>query len=48
MPIKPIDIEKLTGKAENIYEAIVIGSRGGDLAKRSAGAADKKEAPAVE
>lgn len=24
MPIKPIDIEKLTGKAENIYEAIVI------------------------
>ena len=24
MPIKPIDIEALTGKAENIYEAIVI------------------------
>src|SRR5689334_13394889 len=24
MPIKPLDIEKLSGKAENIYEAIVI------------------------
>ena len=24
MPIKPIDIDKLTGKAENIYEAIVV------------------------
>ena len=24
MTIKPIDIEKLTGKAENIYEAIVV------------------------
>ena len=24
MPIKPIDIEQLTGKADNIYEAIVV------------------------
>jgi DNA-directed RNA polymerase subunit K/omega len=24
MPIKPIDIEALSGKAENVYEAIVI------------------------
>ncbi|OLD75636.1 MAG: hypothetical protein AUI33_05445 [Ignavibacteria bacterium 13_1_40CM_2_61_4] len=24
MPIKPLDIEDLTGRAENIYEAIVI------------------------
>ncbi len=24
MPIKPLDIEQLTGRAENIYEAIVI------------------------
>lgn len=24
MPIKPIDIELLTGKADNIYEAIVV------------------------
>ncbi len=24
MPIKPLDIEELTGKAENIYEAIVV------------------------
>lgn len=24
MPIKPLDIENLTGKAENIYEAIVV------------------------
>ena len=24
MPIKPLDIEQLSGKAENIYEAIVI------------------------
>ena len=24
MPIKPIDIEEMTGKAENIYEAIVV------------------------
>jgi len=24
MPLKPLDIEKLSGKAENIYEAIVI------------------------
>jgi DNA-directed RNA polymerase subunit K/omega len=24
MPIKPLDIEELSGKAENIYEAIVV------------------------
>ena len=24
MPLKPLDIEELSGKAENIYEAIVI------------------------
>src|SRR6516225_8328603 len=24
MPLRPLDIEKLSGKAENIYEAIVI------------------------
>jgi DNA-directed RNA polymerase subunit K/omega len=24
MPLKPVDIEELSGKAENIYEAIVI------------------------
>lgn len=24
MPIKPLNIEELTGKAENIYEAIVV------------------------
>ena len=24
MPIKPVDIERLSGKAENIYEAIVL------------------------
>jgi len=24
MPLQPLDIEELTGKAENIYEAIVI------------------------
>lgn len=24
MPIKPLDIEEITGKADNIYEAIVI------------------------
>ncbi|MBI1805782.1 MAG: DNA-directed RNA polymerase subunit omega [Ignavibacteria bacterium] len=24
MPIKPLDIENLSGKAENIYEAIVV------------------------
>jgi DNA-directed RNA polymerase subunit K/omega len=24
MPIKPLDIEKLSGKADNIYEAIVV------------------------
>src|SRR5437867_11132683 len=24
MPIKPLDIDNLTGKAENIYEAIVV------------------------
>ena len=24
MPLKPLDIEKLSGKAENIYEAIVV------------------------
>jgi len=24
MPIKPIDIEHLSGKAENVYEAIVV------------------------
>ena|SRR5713101_7665137 len=24
MPLKPLDVEKLSGKAENIYEAIVV------------------------
>lgn len=27
MPIRPIDIEEMTGKAENIYEAIVVMSK---------------------
>ena len=27
MPLKPIDIEKVTGKASNIYEAIIVLSK---------------------